>query len=222
MGTWMNHERLSGIVEMVNDQRADLVAITGDFVSYTLQRPLQELGGLLKHIQSGQGCFAVLGNHDVWADAQAVRRMLDQCGIRELRNQAQTLRRESASLHICGVDNAYAGLADLAPITQNLPKQGAAILLAHEPDFADHAAASGRFDLQLSGHSHGGQLDLPFIGIPYLPHLAKKYPRGWYRVGNMRLYTSRGLGTTALQVRFRCPPEIAVIQLRACPAGSLP
>ncbi len=219
MGTWMNPARLSGIVQMINDLQADLVAITGDFVSYTIDGPIQSMLGPLKSICSREGNFAVLGNHDMWTDPEAVRAMLASSGIRELRNQAVTLDRDGGCLHICGVDNVYTGHADLVPVLESLPPEGAAVLLAHEPDFADQAAASGRFDLQLSGHSHGGQLNLPLIGPPFLPHLAKKYPRGHYRVRDMQLYTSRGLGTTALQIRYRCPPEIAILRLQSSPVG---
>jgi predicted MPP superfamily phosphohydrolase len=100
-----------------------------------------------------------------------------------------------------------------------LPEHGAAILLVHEPDFADHSAASGRFDLQLSGHSHGGQVIIPFIGPPIVPYLAQKYPLGLYQVQNMLLYVNRGLGMARLKVRFNCRPEITVITLRAGGVG---
>jgi len=95
-----------------------------------------------------------------------------------------------------------------------LPDEGCAILLAHEPDYADISAPTGRFDLQLSGHSHGGQVILPFIGPPILPSYSHKYPVGQYQVGSMIQYTNRGLGTVAPMVRFNCRPEITVFTLR--------
>lgn len=216
MGTWMNAARLAGIVDLVNAEKPDLIAITGDFVSYTIEQPLTELVGPLSRLQAPHGVFAVLGNHDCWTDSEKVRAALAASAIRDLPNTAVTLHRGADCLHIAGVDNVYDGRADLPRLLASLPPDGPAILLAHEPDFADEAAASGRFALQLSGHSHGGQLNLPLIGPPFLPHLAKKYPRGRYQVGTMVLYTNRGLGTTALQLRVRCPPEIAVITLRSC------
>jgi predicted MPP superfamily phosphohydrolase len=96
---------------------------------------------------------------------------------------------------------------------ERLPEEGAAILLAHEPDFADLSARTGRFDLQLSGHSHGGQVKLPLFGIPYLPRFARKYPRGRYQVGKMILYTNRGLGMVHLPFRFNSRPEITLFTL---------
>jgi predicted MPP superfamily phosphohydrolase len=87
--------------------------------------------------------------------------------------------------------------------------------LAHEPDFADTSAATGRFDLQLSGHTHGGQVVLPFIGPPILPHLGRKYPSGLYKVQEMFQYTNRGVGMARLPLRINCPPEITVFILES-------
>ena len=119
-------------------------------------------------------------------------------------------RRGRAGLHLAGVDDVRAGAARLDDVLARLPPTGCAILLAHEPDFADTAAASGRFDLQLSGHSHGGQIVLPFIGAPILPRMGRKYPTGCYTVRNMALYTNRGLGVIP---RVNCRPEISVFTL---------
>jgi hypothetical protein len=215
MGTWMNPERLAGIAALVNAQSADLIAITGDFVSYTVEQPLRELAASLSRLTPREGAFAVLGNHDIWTDPSAVRAMLAGAGITELPNRVHTLRRGSACLHLAGVDNTYEHLDDLPAVLAQIPAEGAAILLAHEPDYADRSAATGRFDLQLSGHSHGGQMNFPLAGPLFLPRYAHRYPRGLYRINGMQLYTNRGLGTTALQLRIRCPPEIAVIRLRA-------
>jgi predicted MPP superfamily phosphohydrolase len=88
------------------------------------------------------------------------------------------------------------------------------VLLAHEPDFADQAAGQN-ITLQLSGHSHGGQVRLPFVGALILPYLARKYPYGLRRVGEMWLYTNRGVGLIAPPVRFLCRPEITLLRLQA-------
>jgi len=119
-------------------------------------------------------------------------------------------------LHLAGVDDYMDGLDCLEDLFQELPEDGkATILLAHEPDFADKAAPTGRFDLQISGHSHGGQIHLPLIGSPFLPRYARKYPRGLYQVGKMILYTNRGLGAAEFNIRWNCRPEITVFTLEA-------
>jgi predicted MPP superfamily phosphohydrolase len=101
----------------------------------------------------------------------------------------------------------------LHQLTTSLPGEGAAILLVHEPDFADVAAYNQRIDLQLSGHSHGGQVRIPFYGPLILPALSRTYPKGLYSISNMLLYTNRGLGMLPPQLRFGCRPEIAVMDL---------
>jgi uncharacterized protein len=103
----------------------------------------------------------------------------------------------------------------LDAVLDQLHDNSAAILLAHEPDFADLSAESNRFDLQVSGHSHGGQIVLPLYGPPILPHLGRKYPSGLYQVGNMLQYTNRGVGMARLPVRFNCPPEITIFTLKS-------
>jgi predicted MPP superfamily phosphohydrolase len=90
-----------------------------------------------------------------------------------------------------------------------------AILLAHEPDFADTSAATGKFDLQVSGHTHGGQVVVPFLGPPVLPYLGQKYHTGLYKIGNMFQYTNRGVGMNRLAVRFNCRPEITMFELES-------
>jgi uncharacterized protein len=102
---------------------------------------------------------------------------------------------------------------DLDLVLTQLPPTGAAIMLAHEPDFADETAATGRFGLQLSGHSHGGQIRIPFINRGFRPKLARKYPIGRYQIGNMTQYTNRGIGTVKVYARFNCRPEISVFTL---------
>ena len=159
--------------------------------------------------------LAVLGNHDYWTNANAVRSALKACKVIELSNDVYSLSNGSDQLHIAGVDDIWEGQDRLDIVLDKLPQTGAAILLAHEPDYADVSAKTGRFDLQLSGHSHGGQVVLPFIGTPVLPYLGRKYPSGLYRVGMMWQYTNRGVGMARLKVRFNCRPEITVFTLES-------
>jgi predicted MPP superfamily phosphohydrolase len=93
-----------------------------------------------------------------------------------------------------------------------LEKEAFHILLAHEPDMADQVK-DGPVDLQLSGHSHGGQIRLPFVGPLLTPPLSQKYPVGLYKVGPITLYTNRGLGTTILPLRFLCRPELTILEI---------
>jgi predicted MPP superfamily phosphohydrolase len=212
----MTATRLTGIVSLVNAQQPDFVAITGDFLTRgRASEFVPSLVAPLRELRARDGAGAVLGNHDHWTDARAVYRVIESSGLRNLNNAVHTLERGSAQLHIAGVDDIWENQHRLGRVLDALPRTGVAVLLAHEPDFADESAASGRFALQLSGHSHGGQCVIPGGGMPILPALGRKYPSGLYQVGEMWQYTNRGLGMTWFpQVRFNCRPEITTITLR--------
>jgi uncharacterized protein len=223
MGGWMNLERLQRAADLVLEQKPDLLLITGDFVighdaADISQQSVQDLIAGLSRLGASFPTFAVLGNHDYWTDVETVRHILSSTGITELTNTVVTLRRDEESLHLCGVDDIWEGDVRLDDVIAQLSGDGAAILLAHEPDFADTSAASGRFDLQLSGHTHGGQVVLPFVGPPILPYLGRKYPSGLYKVREMFQYTNRGIGMARLPLRINCPPEITVFILESMAA----
>jgi uncharacterized protein len=215
---WMTPGRVLSLVNLVNAEAPDLVAITGDFATYSRFRSLirhaSRLVVPLRRLQATDGVVAVLGNHDHKTDARTVRRVLAASGVIELHNAVLTLLRGGESLYLCGVDDLKEGAPRLDRALEGLSEEGAAVLLAHEPDFADESAATGRFDLQLSGHSHGGQVGMPLLRYPFLPKLSRKYPTGLYRVGDMSLYTNRGLGAHP-RFRFNCRPEITVFTLRS-------
>jgi predicted MPP superfamily phosphohydrolase len=213
---WTKPERLNGVVEKINDQRPDLVAITGDFASYSAEQlDTQRLVAALRALRAGDGCVAILGNHDYLTDVELVRRCIREGGVTELINGLLTLERGDATLHVAGVDDVMEGRSRLDLVLQKLPESGAAILLAHEPDFADVSAATGRFDLQLSGHSHGGQIGVPLLRRLVLPPFSQRYTSGLHEVGGMLQYTNRGLGFVHLRARFLCRPEITVFTLRS-------
>lgn len=211
-------------VEIVNELRPDVIALTGDFVTApVLDRPgpLRRAGTtaapcaeILSHLQSPLGKFAVLGNHDGEVGAAQVAGVLRDHQITVLGNKSVPLERGSARLWLAGVDDALRGWPDLSAAISKIPTNDAILLLAHEPDFADDASLSP-IDLQLSGHSHGGQIWIPGIGAPWLPPMAREYPRGLYRVGDLILYTNIGIGTIHAPIRINCPPEVTLITLRA-------
>lgn len=213
---WMTRERLADLVDTVNDLGADLIAITGDYVTGgQLNLFLPILRDELARLHATDGVVPILGNHDHWSGPRQVRAMLDDAGIPELRNAVRTIERGGANLQIAGVDDHWVGEDRLDLVLGQLRQDAPAILLAHEPDFADLSAATGRFALQLSGHSHGGQIDLPGLGPPLLPHLGQRYPRGRYRVGAMTQYTNRGVGMIRPYGRLNCRPEITLVTLHS-------
>jgi uncharacterized protein len=215
IGTWLNRARLEEAIDLVNCQSPDLVAITGDFVMLEPELYANDLKTLLSTLRPKDGTVAILGNHDHWTNPRLIRQVLRYAGILDLSNTFYSLNRGKAQLHIAGIDDYMEGLDRLDLVLEKLPATGSAILLAHEPDFADISAKSGRFDLQLSGHTHGGQVRIPYFKPPVLPRLGRKYPVGLYKVYDMFQYTNRGLGTSSFQVRLNCRPEITVFTLHA-------
>jgi predicted MPP superfamily phosphohydrolase len=219
IGGWMNRERLSDVIRLAKRQKPDLVLLTGDYVighSWNENSDDAAQGFVEEVSKLTVDCLAlgVLGNHDHWTNAEKVRVMLSNCGVVELNNSVYSLRRGNERLHIAGVDDVRENKARLDDVCKLLPDEGGTILLAHEPDFADISSQKGLFDLQLSGHSHGGQVVLPFYGPIILPYLGRKYPSGLYKVGGMWQYTNRGVGMTEPAVRFNCRPEITILTLK--------
>lgn len=222
-GPYMGKPALQRAVRLAESFRPDLLVLTGDFVSHPFgvsngsrgARQAEPCAEVLATVR-GMPILAILGNHDHWNGAQIVEGALQDRGIPVLRNRSVPLERGNSRIWISGVDDALVRAADLSKTLRDVPPSEATILLAHEPDFADYAA---RFpvDLQLSGHSHGGQVRLPGIGAIVLPEMAEKYPLGLNRVGALQVYTNRGLGVINPPVRFRCPPEVTFVTLFPAP-----
>jgi uncharacterized protein len=212
-GQWIFADRLAGVVGLINGLRPDLVAITGDFVSYLVDDSIEEMAPYLKMLKPADATVAVLGNHDYWAGAAKVRKILKDSNIYDLSNSLYVVRKGASVLTVAGVDSVTLGQDQLDQVLEKMPIAGPAILLVHEPDFAVKSAETTRFNLQLSGHSHGGQFIIPKLGTPIRGNLFTKYPVGKYKVGDMIEYTNRGLGTNGYWLRINCPPEITVFNL---------
>jgi predicted MPP superfamily phosphohydrolase len=207
-------------VGMVNDLRPDLIALTGDFVSVPwignhakAAAAAEPCARLLTQLKAPHGLWAVLGNHDCFTDPERVTSALEAEKIPVLVNQSVPIERNGARFWLAGVDDVLAKAADLDLTLRKVPKDEAVVLMVHEPDYADDVARYP-VDLQLSGHSHGGQVRVPLVGPLYLPEMARKYVRGLYKVGELLLYTNAGLGTVEIPVRFDCAPEITLLTMR--------
>jgi uncharacterized protein len=216
---------IKAAVEITNTLNPDLAVLTGDFVtlpilgeSHQRWRPsiaqAAPCADLLRGIRARHGLVAVLGNHDQFSDPDRVAAVLEAAGIRVLRNQSIPVEWEGSRFWLAGVNDVTGGTANLNETLRRVPTKEAAVLLCHEPDFAD-TAAHYPVDLQLSGHSHGGQVRFPFIGPLYLPDLARKYPWGLRKIGPLTLYTNCGIGTIRVPVRLNCPPEVTLVTLRS-------
>lgn len=215
LGQWISPEYLNGVTDYVNSLNPDMITLTGDYVSYILEGYEDDLLDSFKKLKAKDGKFAVLGNHDHWAGADEIREILKQSDIVDLSNDVYTLEKKGEKLNISGVDSLTVGADDFDKVLEKLPNDGASILLVHEPDFAEISSKTNRFDLQMSGHSHGGQLVIPGVKTtPFRCSYSIKYPVGAYKVKNMIQYTSKGLGTNSFWLRINCKPEITQFYLK--------
>lgn len=212
-GGRMPLRRIKRIVERTNELGCDVIVATGDYVNGSESvRKIDEVWSALAKLRAPLGVHAVLGNHDHWADGGRSRQQLAETG-QNLHNTTAALVRGKRRIHLVGAGDLWTDPTDLDPLLDALPESDCRIVLAHNPDSAD-ADFRGRVDLFVCGHTHGGQVRIPFVGAPVLPVGNREYssglkasPRG------TPVFISRGIGWAILPVRLNCPPEIAVLEL---------
>ena len=211
---FMPEKRLDHIIKLINQQQADAITITGDIITKNNDFNARKLEKKLSKLVSQEGNLAVLGNHDHWSKVtEKLKQVLINSRITNLDNQVYVIERGTEKLTFAGLDDPYWGEPDLEQVINQLPDDSAAILLVHEPDYIEKSAKTHKFALQLSGHSHGGQIRIPFLDPLVLPPGGRKYFVGLNQVEETIEYTNRGLGMTGLPFRFNSRPEITVFTL---------
>lgn len=207
-------DRLEELIGTLQKLKPDMLCFTGDLYHETFNSSESACSYWLDRLEAPLGKWAVLGNHDHIAGARDVEQILTNGGFTVLNNRSVSLEHEGQNIRIAGIDDAFLGRPNLDLALKGGDTELFTLFLAHEPDLADYAL-SYSVDLQLSGHSHGGQVKLPFIGPLILPELAHKYPEGLYKLQNrMYLYTNKGIGVSNHPVRLMCRPEITVITMK--------
>ncbi|MGH9327653.1 MAG: metallophosphoesterase, partial [Terriglobia bacterium] len=205
-------EEVQRVVDLANRLHPDVVALTGDYVTFSpvyIWPVAQALGRLRGRL----GTFAVLGNHDFRVNPEEVTHALRAQGIRVLRNSHFALHSGGAVLWLVGVDDLRFSSDDLPAAMRAIPADDPKILLCHNPEAIGGAAHWG-IDLMLSGHTHGGQVRLPILRSLYRSKPEERFVDGWNHLGATQIYVSRGIGKVVIPVRVACPPEIACLRLR--------
>jgi uncharacterized protein len=220
---WMSARRIGMIAERMNRLKPDVIVLLGDYVNalrprfYSKTVPVGEWASALKDLHAPFGVYAVLGNHDWWSgEIPRIRQAFDRAGIHLLENGAIRIRRGTFNFWIAGLGDQLAyrmsGVDDLEGTLEHLTDQSPAILLVHEPYIFGKVPA--RITLTLAGHTHGGQVYLPFIGRPAIPAEFAAYAHGHVEDKGRHMIVSSGLGLSGLPVRFLVPPEIGLVTLR--------
>lgn len=204
---------LAAAVERVNAFDADFVVITGDFVDGPA-RDIAPAARIVAGLRARRNIFATLGNHDHRGDPAELTRRLEAAGITVLTNRAVRI---AEGFWIAGVDDLFEGSPDLSAALRMVPDDEPAVLLSHDPTVLDWLPDERNL-LVLSGHTHGGQMVLPFVSPKLICrfHLGTEYVHGWFQRGRVRMYVNRGIGVTGSRLlarRINCPPEIACFTL---------
>jgi predicted MPP superfamily phosphohydrolase len=210
-------KREKRVLEILEDINPDFVFITGDFIDHNT-KDLDSCQKFWRELSSQyQGkTFGVLGNHEHWIkspDIAAIKKLLEENGIFILNNENRKIFQGDKYIYLLGVDDPDSEKDDLPKAMINTEENIPKILLAHSPDIIDNLQGE-KVDLILVGHTHGGQVVIPFVKPFWVPTKNRgKYASGLFRVNNTNLYVNRGIGMASLQVRFNCSPEITVIEL---------
>ena len=211
-GPMVDPRHLQRAIEIANELRPDMVALTGDYISQErgYAEPCAEVVGRLK---AACGVFAILGNHDHWTDARLITDLFQAEGIRMLINEGIRIDARGEAFWLAGVDDTMVGLEDLSLSLAGARDDEFKLLLAHNPTILRRAARAD-VDLVLSGHTHGGQVTLrPEKNRSGRPR--RRILRGLGRRANTQIYVTRGLGTVVLPIRYGCPPEVSLLELRS-------
>jgi predicted MPP superfamily phosphohydrolase len=208
---FVRREFYRAVVDQVNCFDPDLILLGGDFVTWRRHIPLMA-DVLLTDLKARDAVLAVLGNHDYWANGDEVKAAMAAKGVQFIINRSHVIRRNGAELPVVGIDEVYRGQPDVEAAFAGV-KRGPRIGVTHHPDLIDQVD-DRRIDLLVCGHTHGGQIRLPFFGPLVVPSKHEgRYAAGFHRVGEVLMYVSRGIGAIP-PIRILCPPEVATFTLR--------
>ncbi|MFN7927780.1 MAG: metallophosphoesterase [Blastocatellia bacterium] len=213
----ITRDKVRTIVARANEQQPDLIVLLGDYVIQGV------VGGNfvepevfvedLQQLRAPLGVYAVLGNHDWWFGAERVTRAFERVGIRMLTNEAIALERNGQRLWLAGLGDYFSHREDIAQTLRHITTNDPILAITHTPDIFRQLPPP--FILTLAGHTHGGQVNLPLLGRRVVPSdFGEKYALGYVEEGSRRLFVTTGIGTSIFPMRFRVPPEIAVLTIQ--------
>ncbi|WP_342430427.1 metallophosphoesterase [Neobacillus sp. FSL H8-0543] len=219
LGFQYNVSQFQKLITKMNELEPDLIVFTGDLLDEPNKfNQINQIVPLLTKLKAPLGKYCIFGNHDHGGYGSKIyQNIMETANFTILLNDSKAIEaKDGSKIYLIGIDDRMLGRPDLQLAQQHVPDNVFKILLSHAPDVADEAA-NHQIPWQLSGHSHGGQVQIPFIGALIIPPYAQNYPEGYYSIGEkdpLSLYVNRGIGTTRLPFRFMAKPELTLFTLK--------
>lgn len=218
---FIDERKLQTIVERTNQLQPEMIVIAGDYVAgdnrrHPLRMEPEVFAPILKNFRAPLGVYSVLGNHDWWFDGLRVRRALEQNGIKVLENEVVKIDRNGTSFWLVGFADLWTRSQRILETLDQAPRDAPLIALTHNPDMFPKLPSS--VPLLLAGHTHGGQIRLPFIGpVVEASRVSEEYVRGHVVENGRHLFVTVGIGTSIMPVRFGATPEIVLLTVKTRP-----
>lgn len=214
---YIDEDKIAKIVEETNAQKPDLILLPGDFIVQEVlgAQPIafSRVTAILKNLQAPMGVFAVMGNHDWWGrDIPGMQKLFEDNGIHVLEDRSVKLKFNQQNIGLAGISDYYEGPHDVVRALQDVPPGQGVLCLTHTPDIFPELPA--QCHLTITGHTHGGQVNLPFVGALIVPSkYGQRYVSGLVTELGKSLFVSTGIGTSILPVRFGVTPEISILHV---------
>ncbi len=216
---FIDEAKIDLVTAMTNAAHPDLILLTGDYVVSIYKvygghhMPIETIAAHLKPLKAPLGVYAVLGNHDRWEDGDHIAAVLRRNGIEVLENRNITLETPRGPVHLAGVGDFYSGASHPTAALSGIAPGAKALCFTHSPDVFPRLP--GTCALTIAGHTHGGQVKLPWVGPIIVPSLyLTRYAAGRIVERGHTLFVSTGIGTSILPVRYHVPPEISLLTIR--------
>ena len=217
-GPFINDQKLKRIVELTNQQNADLIVLLGDYMSpnswhsHRVEPEVTAAG--LKELRAPLGVYTILGNHDWWYNGEKVRRAFEAYGIKVLEEEVAEVKWKDKSFWLAGLADLMTRAQHVSETIAKVPNGSTIIALAHNPDIFPRLPQT--VPLLLAAHTHGGQVNIPLIGTPIVPsRFGSKYTAGHIFENGHHMFVTTGIGTSILPIRFRVPPEIVILTVKS-------
>ena len=210
-GQFISNEYVDQAVERANSLKADMILLGGDYVDYDadlIVSVMERLGRL----KAPLGVYAVLGNRDIRANRMLSSLELKRQGIPQITNRGVWIENHGSRIYLAGFDDVTIGHPDIPAGLSGATTDATILALTHNPFLVD-SIVDPRVRLILCGHTHGGQINLPVLGRPFIPQGCERYPIGLIQSPNAKVFVSAGIGVTYAPIRFRCPPEVSLLTL---------